>query len=202
MSTQAWFAIPLYVTKASGEVYNEIQEELQSCCNQRKFSRFDNWPDHTHELSDNAFSENVLKDCPKFLDFLHVNLMSYMDDIRCKSSREYEISTSWFTKTKHLKRADLHDHGGSDLSGVYYLQTNGRDGNLEFIDPHRSYATNYIFQSVTIDEPKLPLEQGLMAFWPGMIWHRTQSNQTQDERISLSFNISFRRGSTLNSIVR
>ena len=202
MSTQAWFSIPLYVTKASGEVYDEIQEELLLCCNQKEFSQFENWPDHNHELSENAFGGNVLKDCPKFLDFLHVNLMSYLDDIGCQSSREYEISTSWFTKTKHLKCADLHDHGGSDLSGVYYLQTNGRDGNLKFSDPHRSYATNYIFQSVTNYDPKLPLEEGLLALWPGMIQHQTEPNMTQDERISLSYNISFRREFTPHSIVR
>ena len=193
MTTQGWFSIPLYLNKASGEVYDEIQEELLSCCNKEKFSQIENWTDDTHELSENPFSSNVLEECPKFLDFLHVNLMSYLDDIRCSSSREYEITQSWFTKTKHRKYAHLHDHGGSDLSGVYYLQTNGRDGNLKFLDPHKSYATNYIFQSLTSSDAALPLEQGLLSLWPGMIQHRTEPNMTQDVRISLAFNLSFCR---------
>ena len=103
------------------------------------------------------------------------------------------ITQSWFTKTKHRKFAHLHDHGSSDLSGVYYVQTNGEDGNLIFEDPMRSYATNYIFQSITGVNPELPPKNGLIALWPSMIQHRTQPNPTQDVRISLSFNISFIR---------
>ena len=192
MTTQGWFPIPLYITKASGDVYDEIQEELLSCYSKEKFSQITGWSPDTHELNENPFGRNVLGECPKFLDFLHLNLMSYLDDVGCDNSREYEITQSWFTKTKHLKCAHLHDHGGSDLSGVYYLQTNGRDGNLIFQDPHRSHAINKIFESVSINQPKMPLEQGLLALWPGMIQHQTEPNMTQDVRISLSFNLSFR----------
>ena len=103
------------------------------------------------------------------------------------------IRDSWFTKTLHNKYAHLHDHGSCDVSGVYYLKTNGEDGNLLFRDPYNACATNYIYQVTTSNDSTLPLEQGLIAFWPGMIQHRTQPNKTQHERISLSFNISFVR---------
>ena len=76
---------------------------------------------------------------------------------------------------------------------MYYLKTNGEDGNLLFRDPYNACATNYIYQVTTSNDSTLPLEQGLIAFWPGMIQHRTEANQTQHERISLSFNIAFVR---------
>ena len=186
MTTQGWFPIPLYMNKAYGEVYDEIQEELLSCCNKIKFEQIANWTEDTHELSENPFGSNVLEDCPKFLDFLHDNLMSFMDDMGCPEFRKYVITQSWFTKTKHRKYAHLHDHAANDLSGVYYIQTNGNDGNLYFTDPQR---TSYIFEGLTASEPELPLEQGLLALWPSIIQHRTDPNMTHDERISLSFNI-------------
>ena len=193
MATQAWFPIPYWIETASKEVYNEIQEELLSCFNRKKFSQIEGWTDDTHELNENPFEGNVLDECPNFLNFLHINIMSYLDELKVMSPREYVITQSWFTKTKHRKFAHLHDHGSSDLSGVYYIQTNGKDGNLIFEDPMRSYATNYIFQSITGVNPELPPKNGLIALWPSMIQHRTQPNPTQDVRISLSFNISFIR---------
>ena len=193
MATQAWFPIPYWIETASGEVYNEIQEELLSCFNGKKFSQIEGWTSDTHELNENPFDGNVLDECPKFLDFLHANLMSYLDEIRLMSGRKYVITQSWFTKTLHNRYAHLHDHGSCDLSGVYYVQTNGEDGSLVFQDPMRSHATNYIFESITSSDPKLPPKNGLLALWPGMMQHRTEANQTQHERISLSFNISFVR---------
>ena len=195
MSTQPWFASPVYVNDLheNEDSYNAIQEELLSCCNNEKFSQVPGWAPDTHELNEDPFNNNVIKDCPIFLDFLHANLMSYLDDIGCQFPREYVITSSWFTKTLHNKYAHLHDHGSCDVSGVYYLKTNGKDGNLLFRDPYNAYATNYIYQVVTSNDSTLPLEQGLLALWPGMIQHRTQPNETQDERISLSFNLSFVR---------
>jgi len=195
MLTQPWFFTPLYVSDVheNEASYNAIQEELLTCCNNEKFSQVPGWAPDSHELNEDPFNNNVIKDCPIFLDFLHANIMSYLDDIRCQFPREYVITSSWFTKTLHNKYAHLHDHGSCDLSGVYYLKTNGEDGNLLFRDPYNAYATNYIYQVVTSNDSTLPLEQGLIALWPGMIQHRTQSNPTQNERISLSFNISFVR---------
>ena len=137
MTVRALFPIPYWINTASEEVYNEIQEELLSCFNRKKFSQVEGWSSDTHELNENPFEGNVLEECPKFLDFLDTNLMSYLDEIKVISRREYVITQSWFTKTKHRKFAHLHDHGASDLSGVYYVQTNGEDGNLVFEDPMR-----------------------------------------------------------------
>ena len=195
MTTQPWFATPVYVSDVheNEDSYNAIQEELLSCCNNEKFSQVTGWAADSHELSEDPFNNNVIKDCPIFLEFLHANLMSYLDAISCDLPREYVITSSWFTKTLHNKYAHLHDHGSDDVAGVYYLKTNGEDGNLLFRDPYNAYATNYIYRVVSSNDSPLPLEQGLLALWPGMIQHRTEANQTQHERISLSFNISFVR---------
>tara|TARA_B100001113_G_scaffold259951_1_gene215015 strand:- start:44 stop:691 length:648 start_codon:yes stop_codon:yes gene_type:complete len=193
MPTQPWFATPVYVNDVheSEDSYNEIQEELLSSFNKQKFNQIAGWSPDTHELNEDPFRRNVIKECPKFLDFLHDNVMSYMDDIRCTLPREYVITSSWFTKTKHGKYAHLHDHGNCDMAGVYYLQTNGKDGNLIFHDINSSYAKNYIYRTITVADKGLPLEQGLLALWPGILQHTTEFNRTQDVRISLSFNISF-----------
>ena len=37
------------------------------------------------------------------------------------------------------------------------------------------------------------LNQGLLALWPGNVWHDTLVNLTDHERISVSFNIQVSR---------
>jgi len=193
MTTQGWFSIPLHIHRARGEEFRNLQTELFDCYNAQEFSQIDNWTADTHELSKDPFTSNVTKNCPVFLSFVDNCVNNYLNDIGSHASRDYVITQSWFTKTNKGQYAHLHEHGGADISGVYYLQTNGKDGNLKFLDPHKSYSSNYIFECLTSTDPELPLEEGLVALWPGLIQHRTEPNDTDDVRISLAFNISFRR---------
>ena len=50
MATQAWFPIPYWIETASKEVFNEIQEELLSCFDRKKFSQVEGWTDDTLSL--------------------------------------------------------------------------------------------------------------------------------------------------------
>jgi len=55
---------------------------------------------------------------------------------------------------------------------------------------------------LVVDQNVAPLEQGLIILWPGYLSHRTFVNETDHERLSLSFNIKFaRRGFTIKDNV-
>ena len=197
MNTQAWFPCPVYVTQAQDEIYEEVQSDLFKKYSELSFKQNEGWSPDTHELSirddEELFQNNHLEGCSKFLDFLHINLMTYLDELRCVQPRQYDITQGWFTRTKKGKYAHLHDHGASDISGVYYLKSNGNDGNLYFIHPLKQLSSNYIFNTITSVDQEMPLNQGQLALWPSTLWHGTATNTTDNERISVSFNIHFRR---------
>ena len=96
------------------------------------------------------------------------------------------------TRTTKGKYIHQHDHGNYDISGVYYLKTNGEDGQLYFPSPHRLLAGNFIISRIVDYYQHLPLENGVIAMWPSVLLHNTEPNQTDHERISASFNIKFR----------
>ena len=190
------FAVPIILKQARGKQFENVQEELLSIANQVNFSQVEGWSHDTHMLSPDPFNSNIIVDnkCSNFLEFLEESLTEYIETITGEGEFGYEITESWFTKTLKGKYAHEHHHGYADISGVYYINTNQEDGNLVFDNIHSQMAGNYIFANLPGKQP-MPLENGLLILWPGPIKHGTWENKTDNERISLSFNIFMgRRG--------
>ena len=154
------------------------------------FSQVNGWSHDTHMLSPDPFNSNIVVDnkCSNFLDFLEDTLTEYIETITGEVEFGYEIQESWFTKTLKGKYAHEHHHGYADISGVYYINTNQEDGNLVFDNIHSQMAGNYVFANLPGKQP-MPLQNGLLILWPGPIKHGTWENRTDNERMSLSFNI-------------
>ena len=86
-----------------------------------------------------------------------------------------------------------------DISGVYYLDTNGKDGSLVMNNVHPHLLSNALLSGAFDGDLQLPLENGIIMLWPGQLRHRTQVNETYHERISISFNVILeRKGMSLN----
>ena len=106
---------------------------------------------------------------------------------------DFKIETSWLTLNKKGHYSHLHHHADADISGVFYVKTNGVDGELIFENPNRLITTSYLlntWQESLFFTPK----QGRLILFPGWLAHRVGKNKTDDERISFSFNIMFNRG--------
>ena len=187
------WATPIYHNKITGDEFDEIQKELYDIIDKVKFEESQGWGAHSHQLTENAFSQNILYDnqCMKTLTFIHNCLMDYIQSVNAPAV-QYIMDGAWITKTKKGKQAYPHSHGFSDISGVYYINTNGKDGNLVFTNIHDGFANNIIYNSIG-GASTAPLETGLIMMWPSNLRHETQENTTDNERLSLSFNVNFAR---------
>ncbi len=201
MPTLGYFVLPVYCEVPGQVDYNLIQKELSDVFEKLNFSQQDNWTSETQELSENAFTQNMLglHDFKHFLKFVDRSVQQYLDDIGHlhkklgdHSNRQYVITTSWFTKQKKGHYAHLHNHSGTDLSGVYYFKTNGMDGNMYFHSPYHDKKSNFIYE-VIAEEQEIQVEQGMLCLFPADLMHATKVNETDHERVSLAFNIEFRR---------
>ena len=185
------FPIPLYLEYAEGEEFKKIEEELISASDKTEFSQIKNWSADTHQLSKNPFSNHILNEyeCIATMEFIQRNVVEYIKlSTKSNGNNQYIWSESWITKTLKGKYAHEHHHGYADISGVYYFNTNGEDGNLRFDNIHGQMAGNYIFANLPGKQP-MPLKNGLLILWPGPLKHGTLTNNTDNERMSLSFNI-------------
>ena len=86
-----------------------------------------------------------------------------------------------------------HSHFTSDIliSGVYYVKVPEDSGNIRFYDPrgeliHKTldweYYHNYQYHYI---KPK----EGQMIFFPCWLEHEVEPNESDDERVSIAFNV-------------
>ena len=166
--------------------YNNIQKEIESIIKKTEWVSTDiiNWG-LTHYLSENAFSKNIIGE--NFGKELGNHLNEYIRSFY-HDKFEAKVSASWLSLFKKGNYGQVHNHSPSTIAGVYYYQSNEKDGRLFFRTSNPYYQSNNIFKNLKEDlliEPK----QGLLVLFPGWLNHGIQTNETDDDRISLSFNI-------------
>jgi len=75
------------------------------------------------------------------------------------------------------------------ISGTYYYQTSGDDGDIVFRTPNPFVELELFPLGGTVDKlynikPKV----GKIVLFPGWLSHKVESNITDNDRISISFN--------------
>ena len=185
------FVTPIYCGCVNE--YDEIQSELESCIEKIEFGMVTGWGS-THWLSDPTFSSNLVSDfnLDKFATEIDIHVKNYCQSVgyRPKDGTElkYRIVSSWFALFKKGNYAHIHNHGESDIAGVYYFKKSGDDGNLFFCTPNKA-----IDSSVLLKTGRMVVNptEGELLLFPGWLDHGVQTNDTDDERVSVSFNIRF-----------
>jgi len=87
-----------------------------------------------------------------------------------------------------------HIHPNSLFSGVYYVKTPPNCGKIIFNDPRPGIQTsmparvegqlpNYLWREVYLDTV-----EGRIIMFPSWLWHCVEPNESNDIRISVSFN--------------
>ena len=185
------FPAPVYVSQVDN--FKDIQNEIRSYIRGVKFeSTPPDWGP-THLISDPTFSSNILKDLNIFSTELRVHVERY-----CKSlwrrpipndySADYSCVGSWFALFKKGHYGQIHCHPGCDISGVYYYKTNGNDGGIFFESPNLAAHMSNLFSPIRYTPD--PLE-GKIILFPSWLPHGVMTNDTHNQRISISFNLKF-----------
>lgn len=193
MKIRPEFCTPFYYghpEEDSRERYELIQEELLRVHYNTDYKTPESFPHKdSHLLSPNPFDNNILKQyrCDNFIEFLKESVSNYFELLRYQTP-SYIIEASWLTKNTKGTYAPEHSHGSADISGVYYLKTTGDDGDLYFKNPTQISSGNRIMKLVSKKRSIKPV-QGLLLMWPGYLSHGTYPNETDSDRVSLSFNI-------------
>ena len=146
-------------------------------------------------------AERHLLDRPEFAG-LKKSLQAKIDEyayeyLGTDKNLSWQITTSWVNKAEPGGYHAAHVHSNSLLSGVLYLKTNPKSGAICF---YKNSAYHTLFtQTVNVDFDKTtdwnmesigltPKDFDVLIF-PSTLSHSVMSNDSQEDRYSLAFNI-------------
>ena len=135
----------------------------------------------------NVLELNALEELKNFIE-VSVN------EVHRKLNLENQVYliNSWFSVNRKNSMHERHNHLPAVWSGVYYVQATNNDGNITFFNDH--LKSNWPYCKTDINNPltrqifTIQPETGLLLIFPSYIEHQVHLNNTDNERISLSFN--------------
>lgn len=91
-----------------------------------------------------------------------------------------------------------HTHPGAQWSGVYYVSQpdveEGNSGMIEFLDPRTDLPNWRIIDAPAFKlKKKLRPKPGDMILFPSYLVHWVYPNETEEERVTIAFNATFRK---------
>ena len=121
--------------------------------------------------------------------FIEAKLHQYVTQIM-SSNNKLVITQSWLNKSGKGESHHEHVHPNSMISGVWYPQIHEKLPPIQFRGKNQrdiSLSTEKYntFNSATF---MLPMKKGELIIFPSNLQHSVPANQSDEERISLSFN--------------
>ena len=110
------------------------------------------------------------------------------------------LTNCWININQKHNSNQVHTHANSILSGVYYIKTPEKCGNIQFWHPavdlmDRDWRFNLesnfnSYNRYNSTQWWLPSKEGMLYIFPSWLKHSVDPNMSDKERISISFNFA------------
>lgn len=131
------------------------------------------------------------------------SIQKYVNSYDLKYSYSINVHNLWFNINPTHAYNTQHIHGGSDFSAVYYIKAPEKSGSLVLINPDVSKEFVRFFTQPFKTWNKInhlrywvDPKDGDFIIFPAHIPHYVSHNESKENRISLSFNLSIERTSS------
>ncbi len=92
---------------------------------------------------------------------------------------------------------NMHNHPGCDLAGVFWIKTPKDCGNINFHHPQNvsefrslmKYEPEFAERNSSYNHWWIKPTEGTLLIFPSHLYHWVDSNESNDDRISVSFNL-------------
>lgn len=176
-------------------VQKEIEENLPVTREQDVFEKPDGWEE---DCSTNiGFRFNTIRDykLKNLENYIQRHVDEYIKQVNpfITADAECFLNHSWYAITGQGQSQEWHAHTDAVISGVYYYQTNGTDGDLWLRNPV-PFSKIGLFPAGQIVPEKIVIKPsvGNIVLFPGWLEHKVCVNNTLDERIVVSFNYNLK----------
>ena len=198
---QNWFATPVWQVETElplGEVKTLVKKIRKKDPKGTKISNEGGWqsrayPNVCSKHEKDYGIANVMK---PVIDLLN-NLVGATVEQQLGISDDIKLANFWFNVNSRGNYNTLHNHIGGIISGVLYIMIPDdncggisflrADKELQYYLPPLLDKHNEFTSSLITMKPK----EGSLILFPSWFNHRVEPSQSQNSRISMSFNYSF-----------
>ena len=145
-----------------------------------------------------TFKKGKILELPMLNEFSEV-LLSIAEEIHNSLSLNGKLyfSDSWLSINRKYSHHNTHHHLPSCWSGVYYVKAKPEDGGIDFLNkeiadsswPFTGVNEYGLYTSPAYNEI---VETGKLLIFPSYLNHVVHDQKTDNERITLAFNIDVR----------
>ena len=197
---------PIKIYTAQFPDYDLIKEDLETEI--RDFFGEDKRKYSNHRLFNNSYCLEgskpfEIRDLHKrtkhqeVIQFIQENIQEYWKELGYTKLHKPEIQHMWANLTPKGGNIIHHNHSPFEIAGSFYVNAEPGMGSIAMVDPlevmrgrlpiyenPESKHGRYFFDHV---EPPAP---GKLVLFPGWLYHKTQPNPSDNERIVMGMNIS------------
>lgn len=185
LKSEPWFPSIIWSGMIDGLDHEQIKKyayDLKSKSPGVKISNYGGW--QSDSLSGTVDKEIILL----------INEITRNIDEVCQqvSLPNLELWNIWINVNNPGSYNQVHHHMNSTISGVYYVKVPENSGGIEFFrnDEADYYIPPGVQQYNYFNSTKVTYRavEGALLLFPGWLRHSVQQNQSQEDRISISFN--------------
>ena len=184
---EAMFYVPLYKIKI--QPWQEIKDKILGYIgdvnlnleyNGGFYSDYHDVPDSSKALRGTQFPEY----CPHVWNILYPFLYPAVKECLSRELSLEDVPNMWLQKYRKGNIHTIHNHGNIGYVCVLYVQY-----NPEVHKPVKFYGPFQHFFTGSMLEYSPEVEEGDLFFFPAVIPHTSQYNESEEDRMVLSFNI-------------
>ena len=117
----------------------------------------------------------------KYLEYFKKMVSPHLDKLANRLHfKKWIVDNAWFQQYEKTHGHNWHNHSYSNFSGVYYVELPSGELITEYYDS----PNEVIFEQLNIKE-------GQLLIIPSYILHRSPSNESNDRKTIIAFNINF-----------
>lgn len=128
----------------------------------------------------------------KYLNHLHAITRQFTQDTFRKYNLNLVVNENsfwWLNINKSHHYNVLHCHERADLIGLFYVTLPNNSGNLVLVRNDGSQYSKLYHDDNQMINFELDAEEGRIYLFPGHLLHYVTSNESNENRISISFNL-------------
>ena len=186
-STPVWTSIIPNFQNINDSILEYIYELKSKDSEGLKRSNFKGWHSNNFDLNEPKPKE--------FVNSIQTPLKELFNDMEWDLFKQkVKITSMWSIINTKEAFNGRHIHGNNHISAAYYVKAPEKCGNIVFYDPRSAPVFNHPIikkpNKLNSDSHSIKPKEGLLVLFPSYLHHSVEVNQSNDERIVISFNIN------------